>query len=90
MSSNTQLDLFPEQTPAYILSFQFSSWYPTFSDVSIKSTIIRPLSGEFREYLESESVFVPVGSENVYVYLRNGSFTSSLSPMTVFGCFQAS
>ncbi|KAJ2935149.1 hypothetical protein H1R20_g1941, partial [Candolleomyces eurysporus] len=64
MSSNTQLDLFPKQTPAYILSFQFSSWYPTFSDVSIKSTIVRPLSGEFREYLESESVFVPAGSEN--------------------------
>ncbi|RXW24480.1 hypothetical protein EST38_g1330 [Candolleomyces aberdarensis] len=64
MSSNTQLDLFPEQTPAYILSFQFSSWYPTFSDVSIKSTIVRPLSGDFREYLESESVFVPAGSEN--------------------------
>ncbi|KAJ2913908.1 hypothetical protein MD484_g6498, partial [Candolleomyces efflorescens] len=65
MNSNIHLDLFPEQTPAYILSFQFSSWYPTFSDVSIKSTIIRPLSGKFREYLESESVFVPVGSENV-------------------------
>lgn len=59
------LDLFPPQTPAYILAFQFSSWYPTFSDASIKSTIIRPLSGEFKEYLESDSVFVPVGSEDV-------------------------
>ncbi|EAU86237.1 cytoplasmic protein [Coprinopsis cinerea okayama7 len=57
--------IFPDQTPSYILSFQFSSWYPIFSDVSIKSTIIKPLSAQFREYLESESVFVPEGSEDV-------------------------
>lgn len=68
MSSDT-LDLFPLQTPSYILSFQFSSWYPAFSDVSIKSTVIRPLSDEFKQYLESESVFVPEGSEDACVVL---------------------
>ncbi|TFK28008.1 cytoplasmic protein [Coprinopsis marcescibilis] len=63
----TTLDVFPEQTPSYILSFQFSSWYPKFSDVSIKSTIIKPLSDVFRKYLESESVFVPEGSDDLPV-----------------------
>jgi hypothetical protein len=65
--SSDALDLFPRQTPSYILSFQFSSWYPTFVDVSIKSTVIRPLPSEFKQYLESESVFVPDGSENACV-----------------------
>jgi len=58
------LGLFPLQTRDYILSFQFSKWYPIFSDVSIKSTIIRPLSKEFKDYLGADGVFVPVGSEN--------------------------
>ncbi|TFK73559.1 D123-domain-containing protein [Pluteus cervinus] len=56
---------FPRQTPDYILSFQFSSWYPDFAHLSIKSTIIRPLSGEFHEYLDADGVFVPEGSEDV-------------------------
>ena len=68
--SSDALDLFPPQTPSYILSFQFSSWYPTFADVSIKSTVIRPLSSEFKQYLESESVFVPSESENACVLPR--------------------
>ncbi|KAG1788856.1 D123-domain-containing protein [Suillus plorans] len=55
----------PLQTPDYLLSFQFSSWYPTFSSISIKSTIIRPLSQAFKEYLDSDGIFVPEGSENV-------------------------
>jgi len=57
--------IFPLQTPDYLLSFQFSSWYPTFSSISIKSTIIHPLSQAFKEYLDSDGIFVPEGSENV-------------------------
>ncbi|KAG2096524.1 D123-domain-containing protein [Suillus discolor] len=57
--------IFPLQTPDYLLSFQFSSWYPSFSPISIKSTIIRPLSQTFKEYLDSDGIFVPEGSENV-------------------------
>ncbi|RDB17939.1 hypothetical protein Hypma_000901 [Hypsizygus marmoreus] len=57
--------LFPPQTPSYILSFQFSSWYPHFSSRSIKSTIIRPLSREFHAYLDADGVFVPEGSEDI-------------------------
>jgi hypothetical protein len=63
-------DLFPEFTPSYLLAFQFSSWYPTFAETSIKSTIVRPLSKEFREYLESDGVVVPDGSEDLFVYFR--------------------
>jgi hypothetical protein len=59
--------LFPVQTPDYILSFQFSSWYPTFSSISIKSTVIRPLDEAFKEYLNSDGVFVPEGSDNASV-----------------------
>ncbi|KAH8824928.1 D123-domain-containing protein [Flagelloscypha sp. PMI_526] len=56
--------LFPNQTRDYILAFQFSSWYPRFSSISIKSTIISPLPEEFRAYLNADSVFVPQGSDN--------------------------
>ncbi|KAG1858632.1 D123-domain-containing protein [Suillus tomentosus] len=62
MSSHS---IFPLQTPDYLLSFQFSSWYPTFPSISIKSTIIRPLSQAFKEYLDSDGIFVPEGSENI-------------------------
>ncbi|KAF8635993.1 hypothetical protein AX15_000155 [Amanita polypyramis BW_CC] len=62
MSSNY---LFPPIDHSYILSFQFSSWYPAFSDLSIKSKVIRPLSQNFRDYLDSDGVFVPEGSEDV-------------------------
>ncbi|KAJ8583375.1 D123-domain-containing protein [Rhizopogon salebrosus TDB-379] len=59
--------LFPVQTPDYILSFQFSSWYPKFSSISIKSIVIRPLDEAFKEYLDSDGVFVPEGSDNAPV-----------------------
>ncbi|KAG1864544.1 D123-domain-containing protein [Suillus tomentosus] len=54
--------IFPLQTPDYLLSFQFSSWYPTFSSISIKSAIIRFLSQAFKEYLNSDGIFVPLCS----------------------------
>ncbi|KAK7694590.1 hypothetical protein QCA50_001776 [Cerrena zonata] len=63
----TPLEQFPHLTPHHILAFQFSSWYPHFSSHSIKSTIIRPLSEEFREYLDSEGVFIPEGAEDLPV-----------------------
>ncbi|KAI0272936.1 D123-domain-containing protein [Russula aff. rugulosa BPL654] len=47
-----------------IIAFQFSSWFPTFSSLSIKSTII-PLTDNFKSYLEADGVFVPTGSENL-------------------------
>ncbi|KAF8501097.1 D123-domain-containing protein [Russula emetica] len=47
-----------------VIAFQFSSWFPTFSSLSIKSTII-PLTDDFRSYLEADGVFVPTGSENL-------------------------
>jgi hypothetical protein len=61
--------LFPVLTPEYILSFQFSSWFPKFSHRSIQSTTIRPLSKEFCEYLNSDGVVVPEGSENLFVLI---------------------
>ncbi|PPQ68335.1 hypothetical protein CVT24_004816 [Panaeolus cyanescens] len=62
MSSNQAI--FPRLSPSYILSFQFSSWYPLFEKHTIRSTIIRPLSSEFQDYLNADGVFVPQGSEN--------------------------
>ena len=59
--------LFPQLTPEALLAFQFSSWYPRFSTWSIKSTIIRPLSKSFHEYLDSDGVFLPEGSEDLLV-----------------------
>ncbi|KAF9077608.1 D123-domain-containing protein [Rhodocollybia butyracea] len=59
------MELFPQQSPSYILSFQFSTWYPKFKSASIKSTIVRPLSQEFIDYLNADQVFVPKGSENI-------------------------
>lgn len=61
--------LFPPITSDYILSFQFSSWYPKFQRSSIRSKIIHPLSHEFQEYLDSDGVMVPEGSEDVFVYI---------------------
>lgn len=75
----TPLEQFPHLTPQHILAFQFSSWYPYFSAHSIKSTIIRPLSDEFREYLDSEGVFIPEGAEDLLVVsLSNIRFTCNL------------
>ncbi|KAJ3716977.1 D123-domain-containing protein [Lentinula raphanica] len=59
------MDLFPQQSSSYILAFQFSSWYPVFHSISIRSTVIRPLSQEFIKYLNADQVFVPKGSEDV-------------------------
>ena len=59
--------LFPAYAPSAILAFQFSSWYPTFRQHTIKSTVIRPLSADFREYLDSDGVFVPDGAEDLSV-----------------------
>ncbi|RDX49928.1 D123-domain-containing protein [Lentinus brumalis] len=56
--------LFPVYSPDAVLAFQFSSWYPSFSNHSIKSTVVRPLSSAFREYLDSDGVFVPEGAED--------------------------
>ncbi|KAJ7505370.1 D123-domain-containing protein [Mycena galericulata] len=56
--------LFPELTPSDILKFQFSSWYSIFSDLSIRSTIIRPLSQDFLDYLHADGVFIPEGSDD--------------------------
>ena len=50
-----------------VIAFQFSSWFSTFSSLSIKSTVI-PLADEFRSYLEADGVFVPTGSENSSVH----------------------
>ncbi|KAG9315670.1 putative cytoplasmic protein [Chiua virens] len=57
--------VFPQVHPSYILAFQFSSWFPSFASISIRSTIIRPLDQSFKTYLESDGVFVPEGSEDV-------------------------
>ncbi|KAI0821995.1 D123-domain-containing protein [Trametes gibbosa] len=55
--------LFPPHSSEALLAFQFSSWYTRFSNQSIKSTVVRPLSTAFREYLDSDGVFVPEGAE---------------------------
>jgi hypothetical protein len=73
------IPLFPEQTASYILQFQFSAWYPKFSSLSIKSTIIRPLDQNFKEYLESDGVFVPEGSEDLLVCFPCGSLVPILN-----------
>lgn len=59
--------LFPLYAPHAILAFQFSSWYPQFSKYTIKSTVVRPLSPSFRQYLDADGVFVPDGAEDVSV-----------------------
>ncbi|THH20543.1 hypothetical protein EW146_g822 [Bondarzewia mesenterica] len=64
-SSTSDIPLFPFITRKDVLAFQFSSWYPSFSALTIKSTVIRPLSSDFRAYLDADSVFVPNGSEDV-------------------------
>lgn len=63
----TSPTLFPPLTPPAVLAFQFSAWYPRFASHSIKSTVIRPLTADFKEYLDSEGVFLPEGSEDVLV-----------------------
>ncbi|KAG8998932.1 hypothetical protein FRB94_006515 [Tulasnella sp. JGI-2019a] len=57
-------DLFPPLKRSTVLAFQCSSWYDTFAPITIKSTIIRPLPEDFREYLESDGVTIPEGAED--------------------------
>ncbi|KAI6106820.1 D123-domain-containing protein [Pisolithus thermaeus] len=54
-------------TPGYILAFQFTNWYPSFTRVSPESAAIRPLGKDFKHLLEPDSIFVPEGSEDVLV-----------------------
>ncbi|KAI0755144.1 D123-domain-containing protein [Daedaleopsis nitida] len=56
--------LYPLYSPHAILAFQFSAWYPSFVNCTIKSTLIRPLSPLFRQYLDADGVFVPEGAED--------------------------
>ncbi|KAH9924272.1 D123-domain-containing protein [Epithele typhae] len=56
---------FPSYSPPALLAFQFSHWYPRFAPASIKSTVVRPLSPAFRQYLDSDGVFVPDGAEDI-------------------------
>ncbi|KAJ6559239.1 D123-domain-containing protein [Mycena vulgaris] len=67
----------PELTAADILRFQFSSWYPIFSSLSIRSTIIRPLPQEFLDYLHSDGVYVPEGSDDVFAAILPAESTLS-------------
>jgi hypothetical protein len=60
--------IWPALTREDVIAFQFSSWFSTFSSLSIKSTVI-PVADEFRSYLEADGVFVPIGSENSCVFV---------------------
>lgn len=66
-SQTDETAIFPKLTKTDLMEFQFSSWYPRFSGVSIRSSIIRPLADEFCQYLTSEGVFIPEGSEDLCV-----------------------
>ncbi len=59
---STTMTVLPTITSTDVLACQFSSWYPRFASNSIKSTVIRPLSVEFVEYLNADGVIVPEGS----------------------------
>ncbi|KAH9971930.1 D123-domain-containing protein [Lactifluus volemus] len=61
---SSTLTTWPTLTKRDVIAFQFSSWYPTFSSLSIKSTVV-PLADDFKAYLEADGVFVPAGSENL-------------------------
>lgn len=67
----TEPNMFPKLSCNDVLSFQFSSWYPRFAHISIKSTIIRPLSQDFLRYLHQDGVILPDGSEDVCVSLQS-------------------
>ncbi|KAI0051088.1 cytoplasmic protein [Auriscalpium vulgare] len=61
------MSVFPPLTRADVLAFQFSSWYPLFAALTVKSIIIRPLPADFRAYLDADGVFVPMGSDELPV-----------------------
>ena len=73
MASVRRSTMFPQFNASYILAFQFSSWFPFFSSMSIRSTIIRPLDQAFKDYLESDGVFVPEGSEDASVFCSHSN-----------------
>lgn len=50
--------VFPPLTHQRLENCAFSSWYPNFRSVSIKSKII-PLPEEFVSYLNADGVFIP-------------------------------
>ncbi|KAG9057505.1 hypothetical protein FS842_006286 [Serendipita sp. 407] len=64
MSAEENIPVFPELTIQDIFNCQISSWYPKFSNISMKTTIIRPLPAAFREYLQADGVFPPIGSND--------------------------
>lgn len=75
--------IFPKLRREDILEFQFSSWYPRFKSISIKSTVISPLSDEFCRYLRSDGVFVPHGSENKSAALNGRKFDMLTNTLAV-------
>ena len=68
LTTPSMATVFPSLSRADVLKFQFSQWYPEFKHLTFKSTIIRPLSEDFKRYLQSEGVHIPKGSENVCVH----------------------
>ncbi|KAG8920593.1 hypothetical protein FRC00_009782, partial [Tulasnella sp. 408] len=58
------MTVFPPLTKATVLAFQTSSWLDLFSSITIKTSVIRPLPRDFREYLESDGITIPEGSED--------------------------
>jgi hypothetical protein len=54
---------FPPLTRSAVVNCSFSSWYPTFRRHSPKASVIKPLEPAFIEYLESDGLFVPEGSD---------------------------
>ncbi|KAH7885045.1 hypothetical protein F5I97DRAFT_1810973, partial [Phlebopus sp. FC_14] len=71
----------PLLTPSYILTFQFLSWCPSFANVSPRSTIIRPLDEPFKDYLESDGILVPDGSDDVSVNLLSKTTAKTTTPI---------
>ncbi|KAG8832050.1 hypothetical protein FRC17_002160 [Serendipita sp. 399] len=62
MAAEENIPIFPNLTTQDILDCQMSSWYPQFASISIKTTIIKPLPVNFRDYLQADGVFPPIGS----------------------------
>ena len=65
IDSSLIMTTWPTLTRKGVTAFQFSSWYPNYSSLSIRSTAV-PLDDDFRSYLEAVGIFVPIGSEDVY------------------------
>ena len=56
--------LFPTLSRQSVLDCQFSSWYPAFERHTIRARIIRPLPKSFTDFLASDGIQVPEGSED--------------------------